>query len=132
MTPIRFDNGRLMVEDVPASELAARFGTPLYVTSEAQLRANARAWIDALADAWRHGPTRVLVSLKAYPSLALRAVLSEEGAGCDVFGEAELEVALRAGVAPELISVNGSTKPAELIEQAVAGGARITADSIEE
>jgi diaminopimelate decarboxylase len=122
----------LMVEDVAASELAERFGTPLFVMSEAALRANVRAWQEALAAAWTHGPTRVLVSLKANPSIALRRILNEEGAGCDVFGTAELEIALRAGVAPELISVNGSTKPTGLIAGAIAAGARLTVDSIEE
>jgi diaminopimelate decarboxylase len=130
--PIRLDAGRLLVESVPAADLAARFGTPLYVVSEAQLRANVRAWRAALAAAWPHGEGRVLVSLKANPSLALRRILNDEGAGCDVYGASELEVALRAGVDPRVISVNGSTKSTALIERTLAVGARLTADSIEE
>jgi diaminopimelate decarboxylase len=130
--PIRLDEGRLMVERIPAADLAEQFGTPLYVISEARLRANVRAWLDALAAAWHHGEARVLVSLKANPSLALRRILSDEGAGCDVYGASELEVALRAGVDPAAISVNGSTKGAALIERTLAVGARLTADSIEE
>jgi diaminopimelate decarboxylase len=124
--------GRLAVEGVDAEELAARFGTPLYVMSESALRTNVRAWQRALVDAWPHGETRVLVSLKANPSIALRRILNEEGAGCDVFGQAELEIALAAGVPPHTISVNGSTKPAELIAHAIDVGARLTVDSIEE
>jgi diaminopimelate decarboxylase len=130
--PIRLDAGRLLVERVAAGDLAERFGTPLYVISEAQLRANVRAWRAALAAAWPHGESRVLVSLKANPSLALRRILNDEGAGCDVYGASELEIALRAGVDPALISVNGSTKTPALIERALAAGARLTADSIEE
>jgi diaminopimelate decarboxylase len=130
--PIRLDAGRLLVERIPAVDLAERFGTPLYVISEAQLRANVRAWRAALEEAWRDGPAEVLVSLKANPSLALRSILNEEGAGCDVYGASELEVALRAGVDPAQISVNGSTKSAALIERTVSCGARLTADSIEE
>jgi len=129
---IRVVDGRLMVEGVAATDLAARFGTPLYVHSEAQLRANLSAWQDALAGAWRHGPTRVLAALKANPSIALRRVMNEAGAGCDVFGAAELEIALDAGVEPAMISVNGSTKSPDLIARAVAVGARLTVDSIEE
>lgn len=131
-TPIRRIDGRLTIEDLTAAELAERFGTPLYVISEAQLRANVRTWREALAASWAHGPTRVLVSLKANPSLALRRILNDEGAGCDVFGAAELEIALRAEVPAELISVNGSTKPRALIERAIAVGARLTLDSLEE
>ena len=81
MDPIHQDGGRLMIESVAATDLAARFGTPLYVTSEAALRANVRAWRTALAGAWPHGPTRVLVSLKANPAIALRRILNDEGAG---------------------------------------------------
>src|SRR6478672_10015522 len=132
MDPIHEDGGRLMIESVAASDLAARFGTPLYVTSEAALRANVRAWRTALDGAWPHGETRVLVSLKANASIALRRILNDEGAGCDVFGQAELEIALAAGVRPDLISVNGSTKPAQLIARAIDAGARLTVDSIEE
>src|SRR3954471_11278873 len=132
MDPIRQDAGRLMIESMAASDLAARFGTPLYVTSEAALRANVRAWHQALRDAWPHGPTRVLVSLKANPTIALRRILNDEGAGCDVFGASELEIALDAGTPAELISVNGSTKPEALIARAIASGARLTVDSVEE
>src|SRR4051794_12985863 len=130
--PIRLDAGRLLVERIAASDLAERFGTPLYVISEAKLRANVRGWRNALASAWPHGDARVLVSLKANPSLALRRILNDEGAGCDVYGESELELALRAEVEPALISVNGSTKSPALIERTLAAGARLTADSIEE
>ena len=87
---IQIAGGRLAVEGVDAEELAARFGTPLYVMSEAALRSNVRAWQRALAAAWRYGDTRVLVSLKANPSIALRRILNQESAGCDVFGQAEL------------------------------------------
>jgi diaminopimelate decarboxylase len=132
MDPIRQDAGRLMIESTAASDLAARFGTPLYVTSEAALRANVREWQLAVRDAWPHGPTRVLVSLKANPTIALRRILNDEGAGCDVFGPYELEIALEAGTPAELISVNGSTKPEALIVRAIAAGARLTVDSVEE
>jgi diaminopimelate decarboxylase len=130
--PIRLMDGRLMVEDLSASRLAARFGTPLYVHSEAQLRGNVIEWREALAGSWLHGPTRVLASLKANPSVALRRIVSEAGAGCDVFGAAELEIALSAGVDPSQISVNGSTKSPQLIARAISVGARLTVDSIEE
>ena len=124
--------GRLCVEDVACSDLAARFGTPLYVISEARLRENARRLQAALAQAWPLGAVRVLASLKANPTLATRAILSEEGLGCDTFGETELVAALRAGVRPELISVNGASKSERLIRLAVGAGARITLDSARE
>ena len=74
----------------------------------------------------------VLPSLKANFSLALRRILSEEGAGCDTFGPGELHAALVGGVSPDLISVNGSSKDAALLERALRAHARITLDSVRE
>jgi diaminopimelate decarboxylase len=121
--------GHLFVEGMEASELARRFGTPLYVESEAQLRSNARRFADGLRAAWPVGPVRVLPSLKANFSMATRCILSEEGMGCDTYGAGEFSIALRCGVPPELISVNGSIKDLDLITEAIEVGAKITLDS---
>jgi len=125
-------DGRLYVEELACTELAARFGTPLYVMSETRLRSNVRRLGAALAAGWPLGEARLLPSIKANPTLATRAVLTSEGVGCDTFGETEFEAALRAGVPPALISVNGASKSRALIRRAVAAGARITLDSARE
>jgi len=122
-------DGLLYVEELACTELAARFGTPLYVMSETRLRSNVRRLGAALAAGWPFGEARLLPSIKANPTLATRAVLTSEGVGCDTFGETELEAALMAGVPPDLISVNGASKSASLIRRAVTAGARITLDS---
>jgi diaminopimelate decarboxylase len=121
--------GRLWLEECDVVELARRFGTPVYVVSEDQLRRNARRIGAAFAAAWPDGETALLPSLKANLSLALRAILNDEGLGADTFGSGELHAALAAGTQPGLISVNGSVKDSELIGCAVAAGARITLDS---
>jgi diaminopimelate decarboxylase len=128
-SPLSVRDGRLYVEELACMELAARFGTPLYVISETRLRSNVRRLGAALAAGWPLGEARLLPSIKANPTLATRAVLTSEGVGCDTFGETELEAALRAGVPPALISVNGASKSTALIGRAVAAGARITLDS---
>jgi diaminopimelate decarboxylase len=125
-------DGRLFVEDVEAAELARRFGTPAYVVSEDQLRRNARRFTEVFATRWPEGPVAILPALKANTALATRAVLSQEGLGCDTFGAAELWAALRAGVAPAKLSVNGSIKDAALLETALTAGAKVTLDSVEE
>ncbi len=121
--------GHLWIEECDAVELARRFGTPLYVVSEDQLRRNARRIAAAFAAGWPDGPVSLLPSLKANLSLALRAILNDEGLGVDTFGPGEVHAALTAGPAPGLISVNGSVKDAGLVERAVAAGARVTLDS---
>lgn len=125
-------DGHLFIEDVDCVALANRFGTPLFVVSEDQLRRNARASVRAFEDRWSEGPVRILPSIKANFSLALRHILTDEGMGCDTFGSSELAAALRGGVPPDLISVNGSGKTASLIGDAVAVGARITIDAARE
>jgi diaminopimelate decarboxylase len=124
--------GELWVEQCRAADLAQRFGTPLHVISEGQLRGNARAIRDAFATAWAVGPVVILPSIKANYTLALRRILTEEGTGCDTFGPSELHAALAGRVPPQLISVNGSSKDAALIEAAVKAGARVTLDSAAE
>ena len=123
--------GRLFVEDCDAAELARRHGTPVYVISEDQLRRNIRRITEAFRTRWPDGPVHVLPSIKANYSLALRWILSQEGAGCDAFGGAELEAALRGGTRPELISLNGP-KGQEAVDRAVEVGARITLDAAAE
>jgi diaminopimelate decarboxylase len=125
-------DGHLFVEGCDVTDLTARFGSPLYVLSEARLRSNARRYLRAFGGAWPHGDVRVLPSLKANFALAVGRILVEEGLGCDVFGPGEFHAALRVGVAPELVSLNGSIKDQPLIDEAVRAGARITLDSRDE
>ena len=121
-------DGALFVEEWAAEALARRFGTPLYVVSEDQLRRNVRRFHDAFARRWP-GEFVLLPSIKANSCLALRRILSAEGAGCDVFGPGELEAALRTGTDPDAISLNGPMKDEALLERAIRNGVRITLDS---
>lgn len=125
-------DGHLWIEDCDAVALAGRFGTPLYVMSEAQLRANCRTIGQAFERHWAHGRVDLLPSLKANYVVAIRRLLNEEGVGCDVFGRNELYAALRAGVPADRISVNGSAKSRELLRSAVSAGTNITLDSEQE
>lgn len=122
---------QLFVEEVSARALAERFGTPLYVISEDQLRRNARSYAAAFVRRWP-GNFLLLPSIKANASLALRSILNEEGTGCDVFGQGELEVALSTGAEPSGISLNGPMKDEDLLERAIRAGVRITLDSVSE
>lgn len=125
-------NGKLLFERCDATELACRFGTPIYVLSEDQLRRNVRRFAHAFHQKWPEAPVQILPSIKANFTLALLRILADEGTGCDTFGPGELSAALRAGISPRLISVNGSVKTPALIERALTVGARITLDSAAE
>ncbi|MBT5319568.1 MAG: diaminopimelate decarboxylase, partial [Chloroflexi bacterium] len=83
------DSGMLHIEGRSAESLLEEFGSPLYVVSEATLRTNFRRIRDAFQSRWPK-PVNVMYAIKANNNLAIRAILHEEGAGGDCFGEGEL------------------------------------------
>ena len=122
-------HGRLYLEDCDLVDIARRFGTPLFVVSEDQIRRNIRRMTEAFASRWTEGEAQILPAIKASPLVAVRRILSEEGAGCDTFGPSELEGAIRGGCRPDLISLNGSVKDRETIRRGIEVGAQIVLDS---
>jgi diaminopimelate decarboxylase len=125
-------DGELHVEDVRATELVERFGSPIFVFSETQLRGNLRRIRSAFARGWPDGPVDVLPAFKANTMLATRHILSEEDAGADVYSPEELDGVLRTGVDPTLVSVNGGGKPREHLRRCVQAGVRITVEDVHE
>jgi diaminopimelate decarboxylase len=122
----------LHIEDVAVNDVVTCYGSPLFVISETTLRRQARRIRDAFRNAWRHGEVVVMPAVKANPVLALQRVLAQEGFGADLVGAGELEVAIRAGIAPGRISLNGTGKDQATIERAVALGVPITIDDVRE
>ena len=55
--------GHLWIEGCDTVALAERFGTPLFVLSEDQLRRNVRAFQSAFQAGWQDGPVRILHGL---------------------------------------------------------------------
>ncbi len=125
-------DGRLFVEELDAAELVERFGSPIFVFSETQLRNNVRRIRDAFAEGWPVGPVDVLPAFKANTMLATRHILSEEGAGADIYSPEELAGVLRTGVDPSLVSVNGGGKPREHLRRCVEADVRITVEDVHE
>jgi hypothetical protein len=76
------ERGVLEIGGCDTLELAHEFGTPAYVVAEDDIRARARAFVEAFrarADAFD-----VLFASKAFPCTAVYRLLAEEGIGCDV------------------------------------------------
>ncbi len=120
--------GVLTLCGVDVRDLAARFGTPVLVADEEDVRGRARVYLGAC------GPDGgVFYAAKAFCSRAVLRWVHSEGLGIDVCSGGELEVALSADVDPAMITLHGNNKlPAE-IEQAVAAGiGHIVVDSFEE
>jgi diaminopimelate decarboxylase len=120
------DDGELALGGIRAAALAREFGTPLVVYDEATLRAHAQAYRAAAPGAL------VAYGTKAFPSVAVLALLAEEGLGADVSTVGELEFALRAGIGGERLVVHGNNKEDELLRRAVEAQALIVLDSLDE
>ena len=123
--------GNLELGGCDALELAARFGTPVYVVAEDDLRLRARSFVDAVAA--RHDDFDVLFASKAFPCTAVYRLLAGEGIACDVASGGELALALAGGFDPARISLHGNAKSqSELHEALAAGVGHIVVDSFDE
>ena len=83
-------NGRWHVEigGCDVVDLAARFGTPLYVFDEELIRGQCRAYQKAFA---RHYPhSRTIYTGKAFLTLAMCRLIAQEGLCLDVVSGGEL------------------------------------------
>ncbi len=121
-------DGALTIGGADVRDLAARFGTPLFACDEEDFRRRCRSFRAAFG-----GDTGVFYAAKAFCCTAVLSWVVQEGLGVDVCTGGELEVALRAGVPPERITVHGSNKlPAELERAVAAGVGYIVLDSLEE
>ncbi len=123
--------GHLEIGGCDALELAREFGTPAYVYAEDDIRARARAYLEAFAG---HGVDfEVLYASKAASITAVCEVLREEGLSIDVASAGELHMALRAGFEPERIYMHGNNKSADELRFAFASGVgTIVVDSLDE
>jgi diaminopimelate decarboxylase len=120
--------GRLQVGGCTLSDLARTYGTPLYVLDEASLRASCRAYREALQ---RHypGPSLALYASKANSSLAITALVAEEGLGLDAVSAGELLTALGGGMPAERIVLHGNNKSAEELALAASHGVTVVLDN---
>jgi diaminopimelate decarboxylase len=119
----RVEGGALVVGGVRASDLAERFGTPLYVYCEETIRARAREVRQAAPDA------RVFWAAKSFPNVAVLRLLGEEGFGALVASLGELELARAAGLPGERLVVHGNAKSDEQLRAAGEAGALVVLDA---
>jgi diaminopimelate decarboxylase len=120
--------GVLTIGGLDVRDLAAEFGTPLFVCDEEDFRQRCGEFREAFGEnAW------VFYAAKAFCCRGVLRWASEEGLGVDVCSGGELEVALQAGVDPAMITMHGSNKlPVELGRALQTGVGHIVVDSFEE
>jgi diaminopimelate decarboxylase len=123
----RGDDGVARMAGLDVRDLAAEFGTPVYLLDEADFRARARGYAEAFAGA------DVFYAGKAFLCGAVARWVNEEGLHLDVCSAGELAVALRADFPAERIALHGNNKSVAELEMALdAGVGRIVLDSYSE
>jgi len=110
-------------------DLAAEFGTPLYVMDEELIRARCRAYKSAFETCC--GDCAIAYASKAFIVTAMCALAAQEGMWLDVASAGELYTAKRASFPMDRVLFHGNFKTPEELEMAVEYGVKyVVADSL--
>ncbi len=132
---VRSAAGELEIAGVAASALVERFGTPVYIVDEADVKARALGIRQAFDREFaRVGSTaKVYYAGKAFLSIEVARWMLEAGLNIDVCSGGELAVALAAGVNPARLGFHGNNKSlAEITRGVDAGVGAFVLDSVVE
>ncbi|HOX08307.1 MAG TPA: diaminopimelate decarboxylase [Planctomycetota bacterium] len=118
MDSFAYRNGKLCCEDIAAADLAAKFGTPLYVYSRATLLDH----LGKIQAAFAKAEPVICYSVKANSNLSLLQALAGAGSGFDVVSGGELFRVQKAGGDPGKVVYAGVGKTARELDEAMAAG----------
>jgi diaminopimelate decarboxylase len=125
---IRGDYGVVSIAGVPVTDIAAEFGTPVFVIDEDDFRSRCREIAGAFG-----GGEFVRYAAKAFLCTEVARWVNEEGLALDVASGGELAVALHAGFPPARIALHGNNKSVDELTTAVkAGVGHVVLDSMTE
>ena len=125
------EQGHLEIGGCDTVELAARFGTPLYIMDKEQLRRNCRDYRRVFES--RYPNTAIAYAAKAFLCLAMVKLIEEEGIHLDLCSGGEMHTAMRAGFPMDRVVLHGNNKADwELAMALEAGVGRIVVDSLQE
>jgi len=122
----QFTDRDVIVGGVSLRDLAATYGTPLFVYDEATLRSRCRE----AAGVFDEG---VAFASKSFLCGAMARIAFEEGLCVDVATGGELDLVLRAGVPANRVIMHGNNKSHDELERAIAVGLhRVVVDNFDE
>ncbi len=125
---VRRDDGEVAIAGVTVTDLAAEYGTPLFVIDEDDFRGRCREIAAAFG-----GGRNVHYAAKAFLCSEIARWVDEEGLSLDVASGGELAVALHAGFPAERIAFHGNNKSVDELSAAVkAGVGHVVLDSMTE
>jgi diaminopimelate decarboxylase len=120
----RTADGQVAIAGVDVCELAERFGTPLYVIDEADVRARATGIRESFDREFARvgSSVKVYYAGKAFLSTQVADWMVRDGLNIDVCSGGELAVALAAGAPPARLGLHGNNKSLAEIDRAVEVG----------
>ncbi len=125
------NNNGMMFYGCHVAELAEKYGTPLYIMSEDDIRERCREIRTSFVE--RHAPARAAYASKACQTLELLRIIKEEGMSLDVVSGGEIYAALRAGIDPETMIFHGNSKTEQEVREAMeAGVGTVVVDNLSE
>lgn len=110
--------GHLTIGGCDTVELAKKYGTPLYVMDEDEIRRNCREFVNSINENY-DGNGMVLYAGKAFLCKEICRICAQEGMGLDVVSGGELHTALSSGFPAERIYFHGNNKTPDELQQAV-------------
>jgi diaminopimelate decarboxylase len=123
---VRDEDGVVSIAGIPVTDLAAEYGTPLFVIDEDDFRSRCRDIAAAFG-----GGDYVHYAAKAFLCSEIARWVNQEGLSLDVATGGELAVALHADFPPERITLHGNNKSvAELTAAVKAGVGHVVVDSL--
>lgn len=110
-------HGHLEIGGVDSTDLAEKYGTPLYVYDVGIIRENCRAFIDTFEELGVKA--QVAYASKAFSTIAMLQVVKQEGLSLDVVSEGEIHTAIEAGFPTEKIHLHGNNKSIQELTMAI-------------
>ena len=124
-------DGEFCFDQIPITRLIKVTPTPLHIYSEATILKNIALMGDLLTTAWGSSHN-IKYSIKSTGLLDIAKICVSAGAGLECFGSGELDIALKTGVAPEKILLNGSAKNLTVLNSALTAGVTISIDNLQD
>lgn len=124
------DKATSTVFGASVDELKKKYGSPLYITSESQLRSNVRRIHKAFST--RYGNVVHGWSYKTNYTSAICNIMHQEGSWAEVVSTFEYQKARALGVPGNRIIFNGPNKTKSILEHAIQEGAQINIDHLDE
>lgn len=121
------DNGNLSIGGCDLTELAEKYGTPLYVLDEETIRAICRDYKKAFS---KYEKVRMMYASKALCTMGTSVLISSEGFGFDVVSGGEIYTLHKAGIDMSNVLFNGNNKSIDELNLALdLGVGRISVDN---